>query len=156
MALQAIANGGAMNGSFNLCGVLVGVAGEAEPDGRSGNQLDAGDVLVDANFVADIASQRNRRVDELPFGLALMAGGTLGWVSVLVKGNGVDIRKRWESREEQNQAREDGQLSGHTPHVTAPLEREMRHGDPLPLMQPTALIVRKVIDDPRACYPVDP
>jgi hypothetical protein len=45
----------------------------------------------------------------------------------------VDIRKRWESREEQNQAREDGQLSGHTPHVTAPLEREMRHGDPLPL-----------------------
>lgn len=93
MALQAVANRWAVNDPLKLCSIFVRVAGEAQTHGRGGHQLYAGNVPVHANLVTDIASEGDCRMDELAFGLALMASGALRGICVLVEGDGVNIRK---------------------------------------------------------------
>ena len=53
----------------DLAGVFIGVASEAEPVGRCGNQLDVSDVFIGSNFMATGATRSDRRVNHLAGGL---------------------------------------------------------------------------------------
>jgi hypothetical protein len=46
--------------TFDLSGILIGVAGEAEGLGGGGDQLYAGDVFISADLVTTRTSRRNR------------------------------------------------------------------------------------------------
>src|SRR5579863_4571107 len=76
VAGQAIANGGRVNASFNLRGIFVAMASEAELVGSGGDQLDVSDIPVDPNLVATQATHRDCGMDRLAFGLILMASQT--------------------------------------------------------------------------------
>ena len=88
MALEAIANCGAMDGPLQLLGVLVAVAGQAQRGWGAGDQLDVGGVLVDADLVATQASQGDGGVYCLAFGFFLVAFQALC-------GGGVFFQRDW-------------------------------------------------------------
>ena len=144
VAFQAVAHRGAVDHSLALRSVFVRMAGQAEAHRSGGNQFYARDIFVDSNFVTNIAPEGDCGMDCFALDLILVALGALGGVCVLIKGNRMYVRKsRYAPK--QDQADERRQLPGYTPHITAPLEREMRHGDPLPLMQTAARIALKLV-----------
>lgn len=74
MARQAIADRWWMNLSFNLRGILIGVAGEAQLIGSSGDELYVCDVFIRAYFMAAHTSHGHRRMHGFTFSFVLMAG----------------------------------------------------------------------------------
>ena len=93
MALDAIANRGRMNGSLQGFSVLVAVARETNCRRAGGDQLYAGNIFVDANFVAARAAHRDGRVHELAFGLVFVALDAFGRVGVLIQWDWMDGRE---------------------------------------------------------------
>jgi hypothetical protein len=80
-----------VDGSLQLGGIFVAVAGEAQAGGRCGDQLYPGNVSVDPNFVTHITSQRYRRMNCFPLHFVFMTAGTLGGICIFVQGNRVNV-----------------------------------------------------------------
>ena len=78
MAVQAVALSRRVYLALNVGGLFVCVAGDAERDRSGGNELDACDVLVDANLMATGAAGGHGRVDGLALALVFMALKALG------------------------------------------------------------------------------
>ncbi len=78
VTLHAVANRRRVDFAFDVGGVVISVAGEAERLRRCGDELDAGDVFIDSNLVTTCASRRDRRVDVLSFGFIRVALCALG------------------------------------------------------------------------------
>src|SRR5664279_1529082 len=90
VTLNAVAYRWRMNFSLEVGRILIGVAGEAKRLRRGGDQLYAGDILVDADLVATGTTSRDRRMDVFPFGFVRVTLGTLRRVGVLVERYGMD------------------------------------------------------------------
>jgi len=60
VALHTIADGRGMDGTFNLGRVFIGVARNAQLDGRRRGQLHASHVAIHPNFVAARAAHGDR------------------------------------------------------------------------------------------------
>ena len=67
--------------------VLFRVATQAEGLRSRSDQLDAGHIFIDSNFVAAQAARRDRRMDRLALGLILVALETLRRINILVERN---------------------------------------------------------------------
>jgi len=93
MALDAIPDRRRMDCPLQVCGVHVGMAGDTQRLGRGRLKLDPRDIFIDSNFVAAGATCLNRRVDNLSFGLVLVALNTLCGVGILVQWHGVNSSK---------------------------------------------------------------
>ena len=87
MAGQAVTDRGRMNFAFDLRRVFIGVAGQAEFVGSGRDQLDVGDVAIDADFVAGHAAHRHRRMYKLSLGFIFVAGEAGGGVGLGVERN---------------------------------------------------------------------
>src|ERR1700758_2746124 len=87
VALHAIPNRRAMHGAFEIGGVFVGMAGEAQGRSRCRDQLDAGNVLVDPDLVATHAAGGHGRVNRFALLLIRMTFQTLCRICVLVERN---------------------------------------------------------------------
>ncbi len=84
MTFQAIAYRRRVNGALELGGIFVGMAGETEPVGSGSDQLNAGDILVDPNFMAAQAPHRDGGMDEFAFRFILVTFEALGRVDILL------------------------------------------------------------------------
>lgn len=89
MAGEAIAHRGRMDGAFDVGRFFVVVTGEAKTRGSCSDELDAGDVFIDAHFVASQTTHRHGGVNVLAFGFIVMTLGALGSVSIFIEGNGM-------------------------------------------------------------------
>lgn len=89
MTLQAIAHGRRMDSAFDVGGIFVGVAGQAERDGGGGDQLDASHITIHAYLVTTGAAQGDRGMDGLAFGFIFVAGDAGGRISLWVKRDGM-------------------------------------------------------------------
>src|SRR5579872_1980642 len=78
VTLQAVTLRWRMNRALELGGILVGVTSHAERIGSGGDQLDPGDIFIDANFVATGAAHLDCGVDGLALGLVLMTSKARG------------------------------------------------------------------------------
>lgn len=94
VTLDAVAHGRRMHRSFESGGVFICVATQAQCLGSRSNQLDAGYVFTDPNFVAGQAAGRDRRMDCLTLRLILMAFEALRRVDILVERNRMLFRQR--------------------------------------------------------------
>ncbi len=100
MALEAVANGGLVHDAVDLGGILVIVTVETKCCDRRCDQLDAGDVLIDADFMATRASSGHGRVHTFPFCFISMTFQALRSVRILVERYRMNIRKRKGRRKE--------------------------------------------------------
>jgi hypothetical protein len=66
------------------------MAVQAQANGSRGDELDAGDVFIDANLMAGETAHGHGGVDGLALGLFRMALGTFGSINVLVQWNRVN------------------------------------------------------------------
>jgi len=108
VAGQAIANSWRVDASLDLRGILVVVTGEAELVRSRGDELYAGGVLVDPDFMATQTSHRNGRVDGLAFSLVLVTLEAFGRVRFRVQGDGMHRAQELQSAEQrQTQHKED-------------------------------------------------
>jgi len=82
---QAIANRRRMNLSFDLRGIFIGVAREAEFVRSRGNQLYVGDVFVCAYFMAAHAPHSHGGMHGLTFGFVFVAGQAGGRIGLGIK-----------------------------------------------------------------------
>ena len=73
MALDAVANGGAVNPSCGFCRVFVGVTLKTKLEAGRGNQLHVRRDLAGSNFVATQTTCRDSGVDRLALRLLFMA-----------------------------------------------------------------------------------
>lgn len=89
VALEAVPNRRAVHMAFDLAGVLVGVASQAQLDGCDGGRLDTGNVFAYTQFVAAQASRGDGRMYRLSLGLILVAGDALGGVGAWLQRNRV-------------------------------------------------------------------
>ena len=86
---------------------LIAVAGQADFVGDDGDELYAGDVSVDPDFMAAHAAHRNRRMDRLAFCLVSMALDALGAVGLRIEwdrvngGGGARNQQRGQRKENQ-------------------------------------------------------
>jgi hypothetical protein len=109
VTLDAVANGRGMDGAFQRRRVFIGVAGDAQLLRSRRDELYAGDVLIDAHFMAAHTAHGDGGVDELALGLLLVAFQTLGRVDVFVQGNRVNggsgsrKEQRDQSKQDQNE-----------------------------------------------------
>ncbi len=85
MALDAVPNRRRMDRSFEGRRVLIGMAGDAQGLRSRGDQLDAGDVLVDPDLMTSSAAHRDRGVNGLALRLLFMAPDARGAVRLRVK-----------------------------------------------------------------------
>lgn len=85
MACKTIANRRRMNSSLYVARLLVSVACETKRVRSGGDELDAGDVFVDAHFVATHAAHCHSGVDGFAFPFLCMAFKALGGVCVFVE-----------------------------------------------------------------------
>ena len=99
VAGQAIANRRRVDLSLDLRGIFVGVAGEAELVRSGGDQLDAGGVFVDADFVTTGAAHRNGGMDGFAFRFVFMALETFGAIRLRIERNGMYSRGNARSQE---------------------------------------------------------
>lgn len=88
-----------MNETFDARGIFVRMAGEAEGVGRGGNQLDASDFFIHADFVAACAPHRNCSVHGFPGSFVGMAFEALRRVRILLKRYGVNIGENWDGQD---------------------------------------------------------
>ncbi len=107
VALDAVANRWRMDGPFQRCSILIGVARDAERLGRRRDQFHAGDVFIGSDLMACEASHGDGGVDELAFRFILVALEALRRVDVLIEGNRVNrsggTRTRQHHHAEENQ-----------------------------------------------------
>ena len=108
VALEAIADGGLVDGSFDVRGILIGMAGEAQGGGSGGDELDPRHILAYPDFVTACAAQGYRRMDVFPFGLIRVALQALGRIRVLVERNRVHVGKYRCAREEEEDQEDKG------------------------------------------------
>ena len=87
VTLKAIAHSRRMDLAFEVGGILVGVAGDAQRLRRGGDQLDASDVFVDADLMTTGAAHGDGGVNILAFGLVFMALDALRRIGILVEWN---------------------------------------------------------------------
>lgn len=73
VALEAIANCRAVDLACVLGGIFISVALQTDLDRRRRYELYAGDIAVDANFMAAQTARRHRRMNSFAFGLVLVA-----------------------------------------------------------------------------------
>jgi len=90
VTLHAIANRRGMNRLARLYLLLI-VAAQAERLGGSGDQLDPGDVAIDADFVAAQAAGRDGGVNCFPFAFVFVALQALGRIHVVFEGYRVSL-----------------------------------------------------------------
>jgi hypothetical protein len=93
MALQAVANGRTVDSALELRCALVSVTRETQTGGRRGDQLYAGDIFVDPNFMTNVAAEGNCGVDRLAFRLVLVASEALCGIRVFVERYRMNVRK---------------------------------------------------------------
>jgi hypothetical protein len=84
MATEAVANRRLMNVPFDLRGVFVGMAGEAELVGSRCDQLHPSDIFVNSNLMTTCTSHRNRRMDRFALGFVGMTLETLRRIGILL------------------------------------------------------------------------
>ena len=89
VASETVANRRGMHRSLYVRCLLVCVAGKAKRGWGGGDELNAGDVFVDTDFVAACAACGHGGVNGLAFVFTFMALEALGRVGVLVEGDGV-------------------------------------------------------------------
>src|SRR5215472_750896 len=140
MAFQAVADRWAVHRTFDLRSVLIRMTGQAKTSWGRGDELYASDVFVHAHFVTRIASEGDRGMNELSFGLVFVARSALAEIGVLVERNGMNIGANSRSTKEHQNCRHAG-FPGGTPQAHAPDKREMHDGVLLLDMQPMALCV---------------
>ena len=87
VALYAVSYCWRVNPPFNGLSVFFGVAGNAEGARGICNQLDAGYILGDSNFVTTGAAHGDCGMDELAFGFIFVAGDAGGRIGLGVKRN---------------------------------------------------------------------
>ncbi|SRR5208282_4034065 len=84
VAFQAIANCGRVDRALDLGGVLIVVATQADFVGNGTRQRNVSDIAVGANLMAAQTAHGDGGMDELAFGLILVAFEALGSVDVLI------------------------------------------------------------------------
>ena len=84
VALEAIANGRAVDLAFDFCGVLVGVAGNTERLGSGCDQLDASNVFIDPDLVTAGTARRNGRMHHRAFGFVFVTLKTFRAIDILL------------------------------------------------------------------------
>jgi hypothetical protein len=89
VTLEAVANSRAVDPTFDLSGVFVGVAGNAKGDLGGGDQLNAGDFFIDPYFVTACTPHGDGRMDDFPLRLVFMALNTLRGVGIFLERHGV-------------------------------------------------------------------
>lgn len=120
---EAIAHGGLMNVPFNLRGILISMATQAQLRRRSGDQLYPGRVLIHSYFMATQAAGLHGRMDGLTLRLIAVALQTLGGFNILVEGDGVDIREHHARRGSEGEKNQKGSQSE---AKSLPIERGIR------------------------------
>ena len=88
MTLNTVAHRRGMNFPFDVGSLFVGVTTQTKTGRSGGGELDAGDVFVNANFVAGLAAHLNRRMHRLALGFVLMTFKTLGVSTLNCSGTG--------------------------------------------------------------------
>lgn len=84
MTGQAITNRRRVDASLNLRSIFVLVAGQADFVGDDGDELHAGNISINPDFMAAQTAHRNGGVDKLTLRLILMAFEALSSVNVLI------------------------------------------------------------------------
>ena len=87
VTLDAVAHRRRMHCPFEGRGVFLRVASQAEGLRSRSDQLDAGHIFIDPNFVATQAARRDRRMYCFALRLILMAFETLRRINILVERN---------------------------------------------------------------------
>jgi hypothetical protein len=123
VTLDAIADGGRMNGSLDGGRVHVGMTRDAQRLGRSGGQLNAGDVFVHPDFMTASTSGRNGGVNELALGFVLVTLDTRRRIGVWFQRNGMDASKQEISAGKESPHQNDPHYSGH--NFLQPLPRNL-------------------------------
>lgn len=113
MTLHAVANRGRMDFAFDVGGVVIGVAGEAERLRGCCNELDARDVFGYTNLMTTGTAHRDRRVDVLSFGFVLVTLRALRRVGILIQRYGMDASKQQTRAGEKSPPHNNPHYSGH-------------------------------------------
>jgi len=104
VTFDAVAHGGRVYGPFEFGRVLVRMASDAERLRSRGDELYAGDIFVDPDFMAAQTTHRNSRVDGLACCPILMTFQALGSVGGLLQwhwvNRGSGVRNQQHEREE--------------------------------------------------------
>ena len=107
VAGQAIANRRLVHTALDLRGIFIAVAGQADFVGDDGDELYAGDISVDPDFMTAQTAHRNSGVDGLAFRLVSVALEALGAVGLRIERNGVNggggARNQQRDQREENQ-----------------------------------------------------
>src|ERR1019366_2718637 len=90
VTFDAVAYGRRMYGPFQRRHVFVGVAGDAECQRSRSDELYAGDIFVDPDFMAAQTAHRNGGMDGLAFRLVFVALEALGAIGLRIERNGVN------------------------------------------------------------------
>lgn len=89
VTLGTVANRWAVNLTFDFGSVLVCVAGNAKGNLGGGDQLNAGDIFIDPDFVTACTPHGDRRMDDFALRLIFMALNTLRGVGIFLERHGV-------------------------------------------------------------------
>jgi len=95
VTLDAVAHRRRMNRTLDAGEIFVGMAGDTQRLRGRSDQLDAGDVFVDANLVAACASHRDCGMDELPLSLVRVTLSAFGRVGILIERYRMDPGERY-------------------------------------------------------------
>ncbi len=90
VAGQAIANRGRVHEAVDLRRIFIFVAAQADFVGNGTGEGYVSDIAVGANLMAAQTAHGDGGMDELSFGLILVAFEALGSVDVLIQGNGMN------------------------------------------------------------------
>ena len=86
---ETVANRRGMHRSLDVCGFFICMAGNAKRGWGCGDELDAGDVFVDADLMTACATGGHGGMNGFAFVLAFVALEALGGGGVLVEGDGM-------------------------------------------------------------------
>src|SRR5579862_6238843 len=112
VTLDAVAHRRRMYRPFERGSVFIRVTTQAERLGSRSDQLDAGHIFIDPNFVAGQAAGRDRRMDRFALRLILVALETLGRIDILFKRDRMlfgPCRRRCDQKKKRQQLEEAGE-----------------------------------------------
>lgn len=96
-------------GALHVRCFQVGMAGQADRRRRRGNQLDARDVLIDANLMTAKAAHRYRRMNRFSFGAIFVALETFRGIDIFVQRDRVNGRSCAEDTQREQTQRKNGE-----------------------------------------------